>query len=88
MLDTILVINAHLKNVNCVHNMKNKKYTVATIRGRQNRKHLKNEYMVAHFALHMKRGCLKIKTVLIIVYFIGNPSFNNGYTCFPLSSDS
>jgi hypothetical protein len=48
-----MVIGAHLKNVNCVNNMK-KKYT---------------------FALHMKRGGFKIKTVLIIVYFIGNLFF-------------
>jgi len=55
-----MVIGAHLKNVNCVNNMK-KKYT---------------------FALHMK-----IKTVLIIVYFIGNLSFNNLYPFCHLSSD-
>jgi hypothetical protein len=44
-----MVIDAHLKHVNCVNNMKGKKYT---------------------FALHMKSGGFKIKTVLIIVYFI------------------
>ena len=35
----------------------------------------------------MKRGGFKIKTVLIIVYFIGNLSFNNLYTFCSLSSD-
>jgi len=29
-----MVIDEHLKNINCVNNMKNKKYTVATIRGK------------------------------------------------------
>jgi hypothetical protein len=29
------------------------------------------------FALPIKRGGFKIKTVLIFVYFIGNLSFNN-----------
>ena len=61
-----MVIGAHLKNVNCVNNMKEKKPT---------------------FSLHMKRGCFKIKTALIIVYFIGNLSFNNLYTFCHLSSD-
>ena len=61
-----MVIDAHLKNVNCVNEMKEKKYT---------------------FALHMKRGGFKIKTVLIIVYFIEKLSFNNLYTFCHLSSD-
>jgi hypothetical protein len=39
------------------------------------------------FALHMKKGGFKIKTVLIIVYFIGNLSFNNLCTFCHLSSD-
>ena len=55
--------------------------------------HLKNVNCVNNmgkkytFALHMKRGGFKIKTVLIIVYFIGNLSFNNLYTFCHLSSD-
>ena len=61
-----MVIDAHLKHVNGVNNMKGKKYT---------------------FALHMKSGGFKIKTVLIIVHFIGNLSFNNLYTFCHLSSD-
>jgi hypothetical protein len=56
-----MVIDAHLKHVNC-----GKKYT---------------------FALHMKSGGFKIKTVLIIVHFIGNLSLNNLYTFCHLSSD-
>ena len=41
-------------------------------------KHLIHKYMVV----------LKIKTVLIIVYFIGNLSFKNLYTFCHLSYDS
>ena len=61
-----MVIDAHLKHVNCDNNMKVKKYT---------------------FALHMKCVGFKIKTVLIIVYFIGNLCFNDVYTFCHLSSD-
>jgi len=35
ILGTIMVIDAHLKNINSVNKMKNKKkYTVATVRGK------------------------------------------------------
>ena len=54
-----MVIDAHLKHVNGVNNMKGKKYT---------------------FALHMKCGGFKIKTVLIIVHFIiNNPELHELY---------
>ena len=62
MLVTIMVIDAHLKNVNCVNNVR-KKYSVTTIRGK-----IETPYTAwPHtFALHMKKGGFKIKTVLII----------------------
>jgi hypothetical protein len=41
---------------------------------------------IIFFVTHEKGG-FKIKTVLIIVYFIGNLSFNNLYTFCHLSSD-
>jgi hypothetical protein len=66
-----MVIDAHLKNVNCVNNMKNKQIQC------RNTTHT-NTWPLT-FALHMKRGGFKIKTVLIIVYSIGNLSFYNLY---------
>ena len=75
MLGTIVVIDAHLKNANCVNNVR-KKYTVAT-RGKIEIPHTA---WPLTFALHMKRRGFEIKIVLIIVYFIGNLSFNNRYT--------
>jgi len=78
-----MVIDAHLKNVNCVNNVKKKKYTVATIRGKIETPHTAGPLT---FALHMKSGGFKIKTV--IVFFIGNLFFNNLYTFCHLSSDS
>ena len=62
ILGTIMVIDAHLKNVNCVNNV-GKKYTVATLRGKIEPPHTA---WPLTFALHMKRGGFKIKTVLII----------------------
>ena len=56
-----------------------KKYTVATIRGKIETVHTA---WPLTFALHMKRDGFKIKTVLIIVYFIENLSFNNLYTFY------
>ena len=79
-----MVIDVHLKNVNCVNNV-GKKYTVATLRGKIEPPHTA---WPLTFALHMKRGGFKIKTELIIVYFIGNLSFKNLYTFCHLSSDS
>ena len=83
ILGRIMVIDAHLKNVKCVNNVR-KKYTVATIRGKIETPHTA---WPLTFAFHMKRGGFKIKIVLIIVYFIGNLSFNNLYTFWHLSSD-
>jgi hypothetical protein len=57
-----MVIDAHLKNVNCVNNV-GKKYTVATLRGKIEPPHTA---WPLTFTLHMKRGGFKIKTVLII----------------------
>ena len=57
-----MVIDAHLKNVNCVNNV-GKKYTVATLRGKIEPPHTA---WPLTFALHMKRGGFKIKTILII----------------------
>jgi len=46
-----MVIDAHLKNVNCVNNVR-KKYTVATIRGKLETPHTA---WPLTFALNMKR---------------------------------
>jgi hypothetical protein len=59
-----MVIDAHLKNVNCVNNVR-KKYSVTTIRGKIETPHTAG---LLTFTLHMKRGGFKIKTVLIIVF--------------------
>ena len=71
ILGTIVVIDAHLKNVNCVNNVR-KKYTVATITGTIEPPHTA---WPLTFAIHTKRSGFKIKTVLIIVYFIGKSFF-------------
>jgi hypothetical protein len=48
ILGTIMVIDAHLKNVNNVNNMK--KYTVAKS------KHPTHKYMAAHFRFRHEKG--------------------------------
>ena len=79
-----MVIDVHLKHVNCVNNMGEKNTHVATIRGKIETVHTA---WPLTFALHMKRDGFKTKIVLIIVYFIGNLSFNNLYTFCHLSFD-
>jgi hypothetical protein len=68
----------YIWNMSTVSIIWGKKYTVATIRGKIETVHTA---WPLTFALHMKRDGFKIKTVLIIVYFIGNLSFNN-FTLF------
>ena len=64
---------------------KAKKYTVTTIRGKIETPHTQIHGRSLSLSLHMKRGGFKIKTVLIIVYSIGNLSCNNLYTFCHLS---
>ena len=83
-----MVIDAHLKNVNCVNYMKKKRKKHCHNNKRQNRNTSHTNTWLLTFALHMKGGGFEIKTVLIIVYFTGNLSFNNLYTFCHLSSNS
>jgi hypothetical protein len=55
MLGTIMVIDEHLKNVNCVNNIKNQKNTLSQQLEAKS-KHPTHKYMAAHFRFTHEKG--------------------------------